>query len=124
MKAINQYISALEELKNATTSGKIDWIRDDPNTYSYKTMNEDLEDEIITFTRAEIDFKLTLDKKDFESTKSIMNLDTSSFDFELREYLADLFETIEYHVDLKNLEGLNNFVELVTSNEKRQTILD
>ncbi len=124
MKAISQYISALEELKNATTSGKIDWIRDDPNTYSYKTMNEDLEDEIITFTRAEIDFKLTLDKKDFESTKSIMNLDTSSFDFELREYLADLFETIEYHVDLKNLEGLNNFVELVTSNEKRQTILD
>jgi hypothetical protein len=124
MKATSQYISALEELKNATTSGKINWLRIGSDSYSYKTINDDLEDIIICFTRVDNDFILSLEKKDFESTNSIMNLDTSNTDQELLENLSELFDIVEYHVDLKNLEGLNEFVDLVNKGKTNQSILD
>jgi len=40
MKATIQYISALEELMTATKSGKINWIRNRPESFKYKIMNE------------------------------------------------------------------------------------
>ena len=76
MKATIQYISALEELMTATKSGKINWIRNRPESFKYKIMNEDLEDLLISITKLDDDYILTLEKKDFESTQIILNLDT------------------------------------------------
>lgn len=108
MKATIQYISALEELMTATKSGKINWIRNRPESFKYKIMNEDLEDLLISITKLDDDYILTLEKKDFESTQIILNLDTTTTDLDLRDNLSELFETIEYHVDLNNLEALIN----------------
>ena len=124
MKATIQYISALEELITATKSGKINWIRNRPDSFKYKVLNEDLEDLIISFTKIDEDYILTLEKKDFESTQILLSLDTTTTDFELKDNLAEFFESIEYYVDLKNLEGLNQFVDIVKNNEKRESILD
>ncbi|MGB0347726.1 MAG: hypothetical protein ACPGGA_09590 [Balneolaceae bacterium] len=124
MKATIQYISALEELMTATKSGKINWIRNRPESFKYKIMNEDLEDLLISITKLDDDYILTLEKKDFESTQIILNLDTTTTDLDLRDNLSELFETIEYHVDLNNLEGLNQFVKLVTNPDTRKSILD
>lgn len=124
MKATIQYISALEELMTATKSGKINWIRNRPESFKYKIMNEDLEDLLISITKLDDDYILTLEKKDFESTQIILNLDTTTTDLDLRDNLSELFEIIEYHVDLNNLEGLNQFVKLVTNPDTRKSILD
>lgn len=124
MKATIQYISALAELMTATKSGKINWIRNRPESFKYKIMNEDLEDLLISITKLDDDYILTLEKKDFESTQIILNLDTTTTDLDLRDNLSELFEIIEYHVDLNNLEGLNQFVKLVTNPDTRKSILD
>lgn len=124
MKATIQYISALAELMTATKSGKINWIRNRPESFKYKIMNEDLEDLLISITKLDDDYILTLEKKDFESTQIILNIDTTTTDLDLRDNLSELFETIEFHVDLNNLEGLNQFVKLVTNPDTRKSILD
>jgi len=124
MKATIQYTSAIEELKNATVAGKIKWVRNRPESFKYKTMNEDLEDLIVNFTKLETDFILTLEKKDFESTQVLMNLDTINSDSDLREALADLYGSIEFHVDLDNLQNLNKFIDLVKNDQHRNSLID
>ena len=124
MKATIQYISALDELKEATTSNKIKWNRNGTECYNYKMINEDLEDLIIIFTKRDKDFTLTIEKKDFESTQQILNLDTTTTDSELRDTLSNLFDTVEYQVDINNLEGLNKFVDLVKNSDDQHSILD
>ncbi|MBO6794496.1 MAG: hypothetical protein JJ895_11340 [Balneolaceae bacterium] len=118
MKATIEYIAAIEEIAEATKSGKIKWVRNRPDSFKYKTMNDDLEDMILNFNRFENDYLLTLEKKDFESTEVILNLDTSTTDAELRSVLLELYETIEYHIDLRNLDHLNAFVSLIKSPNK------
>ncbi len=115
MKATIEYIAAIEEIAEATKSGKIKWGRNRPDSFKYKTMNDDLEDMILNFNRFENDYLLTLEKRDFESTEVILNLDTSTTDEELRTVLQELYETIEYHIDLRNLDHLNAFVSLIKS---------
>ena len=51
MKATNEYVSTLFELKEATIAENIVWKRLNKDTYTYKVMNDDLEDLIITIKK-------------------------------------------------------------------------
>jgi len=124
MKATLEYVTALDEIKEATTDGKIKWIRNRPGSFKFKTMNEDLEDLIINFTKIENDYLFSLEKRDFESTQVLLNIDTSSTDSHLVEVLSELYQAVEYRVDLNNLESLNQFVDLIKSNPGGKSILD
>lgn len=122
MKAVLEYIQAINEIREATLSGKINWVRNRPDSFKFKTMNEDLEDLIIDFSQIGNNFLFSLVKKDFEGSEVLLNIDTSGNEAELNGILEELFETVEYHVDMKNLDSLNRFVNLIKS-EKPNSIL-
>ncbi|HCD52398.1 MAG TPA: hypothetical protein DEQ34_08120 [Balneolaceae bacterium] len=127
MKATNEYVSTLFELKEATIAENIVWKRLNKDTYTYKVMNDDLEDLIITIKKisdkAPGHFVLSLVKKDFESSELLMNLDTTTTNEDLRDQLEELYEFIEYHVDLRSLDGLRSFIDVV-NDPKTRTSLD
>ena len=117
MKAIKDYSAALLEIQTATLSKKIIWERNQPDSYTYKTVNDDLEDLILTLQRVEIndcfEYKLSLVKKNFESSNILLTLDTSTTDKNLKASIEELFNYVEYHVDLNSLEGLRSFIDSV-----------
>lgn len=124
MKATIQYHAALEEIQKATREGKINWIRNRPDSFKYKTMNEDLEDLILNLQKAGEEFYLSLVKKDFESSEVLLNIDTTESDPEIKDALRNLFDTVEYYVDLQSLEGLNQFIDLINNNENKDSLFD
>ncbi len=128
MKAIKDYTAALYEIQSATLAEKIQWKRTRPDSYTYKTVNKDLEDLIINLQKIENgaapEYLLSLVKKDFETSEVLLNLDTSTNDTDLRESLEELFNFVEYHVDMKSLEGLKDFIEVIKTDDKSNNILD
>lgn len=128
MKAIDDYMAAIHEIKAATLAEKITWKRNKPNSYVFKTINHDLEDLILSLQRIEakdgFEFMFGLVKKDFDSSEILLNLDTTTNDLDLKEVLCDLYSFVEYHVDIKNLDGLKGFLRSVVNGENEDTILD
>ena len=124
MKATIQYNAALEEIQRATQEGKIKWIRNRPESFKYKTMNDDLEDLILTIQRVGEEYYLSLVKKDFESTEVLLNIDTSETEPDLKIVLEELYNLIEYHVDLQNLDGLNQFIDIINHEKTRKNLFD
>lgn len=127
MKAIDDYLVALQEIKAATLSEKIVWKRNSANSYTFKTVNHDLEDLILTIQKIEsgnnFDYLFSLVKQDFDSSEILLSLDTSTNNVELRDELSDLYSFIEYHVDLQNLDGLKDFIDSVNSGDSNSSIL-
>lgn len=117
MKAIDNYSAALYEIQAATLKEKIIWKRIQPNSFSYKIVNHDLEDLILNFKKIEINDKdeylFSLTKRDFEDSEVLLNLDTSNTDPHLKDALEELYNFVEYHVDLKSLDGLRDFIDTV-----------
>jgi|GEM_PF-1377036 len=128
MKAIDDYLAAVQDVKAATLTEKIVWIRNKPNNYIFKTINHDLEDLVLSLQRIDVDggfeYKFGLVKQDFDNIEILLALDTSTNDFELKETLTDLYNFVEYHVDIKNLDGLRDFIDAVNSGINNDTILD
>lgn len=124
MRAKVQYNASLMQIKDATDSGKIKWVRNRPESFKYKTMNEDLEDLVIQITKLHDGFILTLEKKDFEGSEVLLNIDTATNDHQFTGILEELYTSIEYNVDMNNLESLNEFIELVNNENNRKSILD
>lgn len=129
MKAINDYTAALFEIQEATITEKIIWKRNSLNSFVYKTVNKDLEDLILTLKRidgsSENHYMFSLIRKDFESSEVMINLDTSTTDKELQEPLEELYNFIAYHVDIKSLEGLKEFIRTINKEgEEGTSILD
>lgn len=128
MKAIDDYAAALYEVQAATLSEKILWKRTRPDAYTYKTVNSDLEDLILSLQKisngSSPQYLFSLVKKDFESSEVLLNLDTSTTDKDLRNSLEELFNFVEYHVDMKSLDGLKDFIETIKNDDKSDSILD
>lgn len=128
MKAIDDYLIAVQDIKAATLGEKIVWKRSKPNCYTFKTINHDLEDLVLSLQRLDVDggfeYKFNLIKQDFDNSEILLSLDTSSTDIELKEILCDLYKFIEYHVDIKNLDGLRKFIDAVNSGEHNNAFLD
>jgi hypothetical protein len=128
MKAIDDYAAALYEVQAATLSEKILWKRTRPDAYTYKTVNSDLEDLILSLQKisngSNPQYLFSLVKKDFESSEVLLNLDTSTTDSDLRNSLEELYNFVEYHVDMKSLDGLKDFIETIKSDDKSDSILD
>ena len=128
MKAIDDYTAALYEIQAATLSEKILWKRTRPNSYTYKTVNSDLEDLILSLQKIENgskpEYLFSLVKKDFENSEVLLNIDTSTTDMELRNSLEELYNFVEYHVDIKSLDGLKDFIDTINQDNKVNSILD
>ena len=128
MKAIEDYTAALYEIQTATLSEKILWKRTRPNSYSYKTVNSDLEDLILSLQKIENgskpEYLFSLVKKDFESSEVLLNIDTSTTDTGLRSSLEELYNFVEYHVDIKSLDGLKDFIDTIKNDDKSDSILN
>lgn len=128
MKAIEHYEAALLEIRSATLCGKIIWKRTSPESYSYKLINADLEDLVLSLkkfqTNGSPDYLFSLVKKDFDGTEVLLNIDTSSSEKFLKNSLKELFECVEYHVDLRTLDSLKNFIDEVQSNVLGNTFSD
>ena len=124
MKATIQYSAALEEIQQATREGKIKWVRNRPDSFKFKTLNDDLEDLILTFQKIENDYYLTLTKKDFENSEVLLNLDSNQLYIDLKDNLRELFDLVEYHVDLQNLEGLTKFLDVVNNSSSKKSLFD
>lgn len=128
MKAIDDYAAALYEVQAATLSEKILWKRTRPDAYTYKTVNGDLEDLILSLQKisdgSNPQYLFSLIKKDFESSEVLLNLDTSTTDKDLRNSLEELFNFVEYHVDMKSLDGLKDFIDTIKQDSPSNSILD
>lgn len=124
MKATIHYNNALEEIQQATREGKIKWIRNRPDSFRFKILNEDLEDLILSFQKIEDEYYLSLTKKDFDSSEVLLSLDTNQTDSDLRLSLAELYELVEYQVDMDNLEGLKKFMNVVNGTSSRTSLFD
>lgn len=128
MKAIDDYAAALYEIQAATLSEKILWKRTRPNSYTYKTVNGDLEDLILSLQKIENgskpEYLFSLVKKDFETSEVLLNIDTSTTDKSLRNSLEELYNFVEYHVDLKSLDGLKDFIDTIKNDTNSDSILD
>ena len=128
MKAIDDYNAALYEIQAATIAEKIIWKRISADTYHYKTMNDDLEDLILTIKKFSVkgsdEYLLSLVKKDFENSEVILNVDTSDSENHLKSSLEELYNSVEYHVDLRSLDGLKNFLKSVKNEKSNGSILD
>ena len=124
MKAIAEYTSTLQEIQSATRSGTIRWRRNGSDSFKYQIMNEDLEDLIVNLQKVDDDYYLSLIKKDFESSEVLLNLDTTNWADSLKEALSELYELVEYHVDLQNLEGLNKFIEIIDQEQQKPSLFD
>ncbi len=128
MRATQEYINAIYEIQSATLDQKVKWVRNRPDSFKYIVMNEDLEDLILTFQRVETDisedFYLSLIKKNFETSEILLSIDTSNHDKELKNALMELYSTIDYQVDLQNLSGLNDFIDIVKSGTSKTSMFD
>tara|TARA_R110000868_G_scaffold259361_2_gene517167 strand:+ start:36488 stop:36874 length:387 start_codon:yes stop_codon:yes gene_type:complete len=128
MKATQDYSAALYEIQAATLSDKIDWKQNKPDSYTFKTVNNDLEDLILTLQKIEgvgdPNFLFSLVKKDFDSSEVLLNLDSSTNDKGLRSSLEELYNFVEYHVDMKNLDGLKDFIDTIKGDNGNSNILD
>ncbi|GAB5409943.1 MAG: hypothetical protein BalsKO_23080 [Balneolaceae bacterium] len=127
MKAIDDYLAAVQDIKAATLAEKIVWKKNKPNCYVFKTINHDLEDLVLTLQRIDMnggyEYKFGLVKQDFDNIEILLSLDTSTNDVELKKTLCELYNFVEYHVDIKNLDGLREFIDDVNSGENKKTIL-
>ena len=128
MKAVDNYEAALYEIQTATIAEKIIWKRTSPDSYSYKLVNADLEDLILSFKKFQVngspDYLFSLMKKDFDGSEVLLNIDTSNTEKHLKNALKELYEFVEYHVDLKGLDSLNSFIDEVHSTKGDSNILD
>lgn len=128
MKAIDDYTAALSEIQAATLADKMVWRCNRPGLYVHKTMNHELEDLVLTLEKidspAGTNFQLHLIKKDFETSEVILSIDTSTSDDGLKDSLSDFYNFIEYHVDLKGLVGLKEFISIVNNGTKNDDFFD
>ncbi len=128
MKAIDDYSAALYEIQAATISEKIKWKRNRPDSYTFKTVNGDLEDLILTLQRNEgnekSNYLFSLVKKDFETSEVLLNLDSTTTDKCLRDSLEELFNFVEYHVDMRSLDGLKDFIKTINSGNNDSDIFN